>query len=228
MTNSGMAGALAQARLAASKDEIPIGAVVMRGDELVAEAHNETVARRNPTAHAEMLAIERALEALHTDRLTDCTLYVTIEPCAQCAGAIVLAKVGKLVFGAYDEKAGMCGSVGDLVRHPRLNHRVEVIGGVEAGAGAALVRDFFAARRGLGHSEKSGGRSSRSAQKWSDVRRIDSLLRRAYGRLVAEHPAGVWDAGDCQAVEKILRTIRRRAHERARGVVQSGGRNLPQ
>ena len=147
MTNSGMAGALAQARLAASKDEIPIGAVVMRGDELVAEAHNETVARRNPTAHAEMLAIERALEALHTDRLTDCTLYVTIEPCAQCAGAIVLAKVGKLVFGAYDEKAGMCGSVGDLVRHPRLNHRVEVIGGVEAGACAALVRDFFAARR---------------------------------------------------------------------------------
>ncbi|HEY6139244.1 MAG TPA: tRNA adenosine(34) deaminase TadA [Thermoanaerobaculia bacterium] len=142
-----MAGALAQARLAASKDEIPIGAVVMRGDELVAEAHNETVARRNPTAHAEMLAIERALEALHTDRLTDCTLYVTIEPCAQCAGAIVLAKVGKLVFGAYDEKAGMCGSVGDLVRHPRLNHRVEVIGGVEAGACAALVRDFFAARR---------------------------------------------------------------------------------
>jgi tRNA(adenine34) deaminase len=142
-----MQAALAQARLAASKDEVPIGAVVVRGDEIVAEAHNETVARRNPTYHAEFLAIERALEALETDRLTDCTLYVTIEPCAQCAGAIVLAKVGKLVFGAYDEKAGMCGSVGDLVRHPRLNHRVEVLGGIAAEECAALIRDFFVARR---------------------------------------------------------------------------------
>ncbi len=119
----------------------------MRGDEIVAEAHNETVARRNPTYHAEFLAIERALEALETDRLTDCTLYVTLEPCAQCAGAIVLAKVGKLVFGAYDEKAGMCGSLGDLVRYPRLNHRVEVKGGVEADACARLIRDFFQSRR---------------------------------------------------------------------------------
>jgi len=143
-----MRAALAQARLAASKDEVPIGAVVMRGADIIAEAHNETVARRNPTLHAEMLAIERALEALDTDRLTDCTLYVTIEPCAQCAGAIVLAKVGKLVFGAYDEKAGMCGSLGDLVRHPRLNHRVEVKGGVEAEKCAELIRDFFAVRRG--------------------------------------------------------------------------------
>ena len=142
-----MRAALAQARLAASKDEVPIGAVVMRGEDIIAEAHNETVARRNPTLHAEMLAIERALEALDTDRLTDCTLYVTIEPCAQCAGAIVLAKVGKLVFGAYDEKAGMCGSLGDLVRHPRLNHRVEVTGGVEAEKCAELIREFFAARR---------------------------------------------------------------------------------
>ncbi len=142
-----MADALAQARLAASQDEVPIGAVVMRGNEIVAEAHNETVARKNPTYHAEFLAIERALDALETDRLTDCTLYVTIEPCAQCAGAIVLAKVGKLVFGAYDEKAGMCGSVGDLVRHPRLNHRVEVKGGVETEQCVELMREFFAARR---------------------------------------------------------------------------------
>lgn len=119
----------------------------MRGDEIVAEAHNETVARRNPTYHAEFLAIERALEALETDRLTDCTLYVTIEPCALCAGAIVLAKVGKLVFGAYDEKAGMCGSLGDLVRHPRLNHRVEVTGGVEAEQFEELIKTFFAAKR---------------------------------------------------------------------------------
>ena len=142
-----MEAALEQARIAAAKDEVPIGAVVMRGDDVVAHAHNETVSRRNPTYHAEFLAIERALEALETDRLTDCTLYVTIEPCAQCAGAIVLAKVGKLVFGAYDEKAGMCGSVGDVVRHPRLNHRVQVTGGVQAEACSELIRGFFAARR---------------------------------------------------------------------------------
>lgn len=143
----GMMAALEQARRAAAIDEVPIGAVVMRGDEIVAEAHNETIFRRNPTYHAEFLVIERALEALETDRLTDCTLYVTIEPCAQCAGAIVLAKVKTLVFGAYDEKAGMCGSVGDIVRHPRLNHRVDVQSGVEAEACGELIRDFFAARR---------------------------------------------------------------------------------
>jgi tRNA(adenine34) deaminase len=142
-----MAGALDQARRAASLDEVPIGAVVMRGDEIVAAAHNETVARRNPTYHAEFLVIERALEALETDRLTDCTLYVTVEPCAQCAGAIVLAKLKTLVFGAFDEKAGMCGSVGDLVRHPRLNHRVDVQSGVEAEACSELLKSFFAARR---------------------------------------------------------------------------------
>ncbi len=142
-----MEAALEQARLAASKDEVPIGAVVMRGAEVIATAHNETVARRNPTYHAEFLVIERALAALGTDRLTDCTLYVTIEPCAQCAGAIVLAKVKTLVFGAYDEKAGMCGSVGDIVRHPRLNHRVDVQSGVEAEACGELLRDFFAAQR---------------------------------------------------------------------------------
>jgi len=142
-----MEAALEQARLAATKDEVPIGAVVMRGDDVIAAAHNETIARSNPTYHAEFLAIERALEALETDRLTDCTLYVTIEPCAQCAGAIVLAKVGKLVFGAYDEKAGMCGSVADIVRHPRLNHRVEVVGGIEAAACAEPLRAFFNVRR---------------------------------------------------------------------------------
>lgn len=142
-----MDAALAQARLAASKDEVPIGAVVICGDQVVAAAHNETVARNNPTLHAEFLAIERALEALGTNRLTDCTLYVTLEPCAQCAGAIVLAKVKTLVFGAFDEKAGMCGSVGDIVRHPRLNHRVDVQSGVQAEECGELLKDFFAARR---------------------------------------------------------------------------------
>jgi tRNA(adenine34) deaminase len=142
-----MAAALEQARHAAGLEEVPVGAVVMQGARVVAQAHNETVHRSDPTAHAELLAIQRALQTLGTDRLEDCTLYVTLEPCGQCAGAIVLTKVGKLVFGAYDEKAGMCGSVGDLVRHPRLNHRVEVVGGVEAAECGELLKAFFAARR---------------------------------------------------------------------------------
>jgi tRNA(adenine34) deaminase len=142
-----MAVALAEAELAAALDEVPVGAAVMRDGRIVARAHNETVARRDPTAHAELLAIQHALRTLGSDRLTDCTLYVTLEPCAQCAGAIVLAKVGRLVFGAPDPKAGMCGSVGDLVRHPRLNHRLEVIGGVDEAGCARLLQEFFAARR---------------------------------------------------------------------------------
>jgi len=143
----GMASALREAERAAALEETPVGATVWRGDAIVAQSHNETVARLDPTAHAERLAIERALHALGTDRLTDCTLYVTLEPCAMCAGAIVLAKVGRVVFGAYDDKAGMGGSVGDLLRHPRLNHRAEVRGGVEAERCGALLRRFFEARR---------------------------------------------------------------------------------
>ena len=147
MADAGISAALEQARHAAGLDEVPVGAVVMHGGRIVARAHNETVHRSDPTAHAELLAVQRALQALGTDRLDDCTLYVTLEPCAQCAGAIVLTKVGKLVFGAYDDRAGMCGSVGDLVRHPRLNHQVEVVGGVQAEACGALLKGFFASRR---------------------------------------------------------------------------------
>jgi len=139
--------ALEEARRAASAGEVPVGAAVFRDGAVVAHAHNETVARRDPTAHAELLALQEALRGLQTDRLTDCTLYVTLEPCAQCAGAIVLAKVARLVFGAYDAKAGMAGSVGDLVRNPGLNHRVEVIGGVEEEACGRLLQDFFRDRR---------------------------------------------------------------------------------
>jgi tRNA(adenine34) deaminase len=143
----GIAAAIGEAQLAAASDEVPIGAAVMRDGRIVARAHNETVARRDPTAHAELLAIQTALRTVGSDRLTDCTLYVTLEPCAQCAGALVLAKVGRLVFGAPDPKAGMCGSVGDLVRHPRLNHRLEVMGGVEEAACSKLLKEFFAAKR---------------------------------------------------------------------------------
>jgi tRNA(adenine34) deaminase len=142
-----MAAALEEARRAASSGEVPVGAVVFRGGAIVARAHNETVARADPTAHAELLTLQQAFQALGTDRLTDCTLYATLEPCAQCAGALILAKVGRVVFGAYDPKAGMAGSVGDLLRHPGLNHRVEVIGGVEEEASSELLRAFFEARR---------------------------------------------------------------------------------
>ena len=120
---------------------------MVRRENPIARGHNETVARGDPTAHAELLAIQQALKTLGADRLDDCTLYVTLEPCAQCAGAIVLAKVARLVFGAYDPKAGMAGSVGDLLRHPKLNHRVEVIGGVEAEACGELLRDYFRTKR---------------------------------------------------------------------------------
>jgi tRNA(adenine34) deaminase len=142
-----MDAALAEARTALREGEVPVGAVVVHSGRIVAADHNRPVARRDPTAHAELLAIQAALDALKTDRLSEATLYVTLEPCAQCAGAIVLAKVGRVVFGAWDDKAGMAGSVGDLLRHPRLNHRPEVLGGVSAEACGELLRQFFAARR---------------------------------------------------------------------------------
>ena len=142
-----MAAALDEARRAASIGEVPVGAAVLREGTVVARAHNETVQRRDPTAHAELLAVRQALSSLQTDRLSDSTLYVTLEPCAQCAGAIVLTKVRRVVFGAYDPKAGMAGSVGDVLRHPGLNHRVEVIGGVEEEECGRLLQDFFRDRR---------------------------------------------------------------------------------
>ncbi len=142
-----MEAALAEARRAQSEGEVPVGAVVTRDGVVVARAGNETERRHDPTAHAELLALQGALGALRTDRLTGCTLYVTLEPCAQCAGAIVLAKVGRVVFGAYDDKAGMVGSIYDLLRHPALNHRVEVLGGVAAETCSALLLDFFRAKR---------------------------------------------------------------------------------
>lgn len=144
---TGMEAALAEARLARDAGEVPVGAAVGVDGLVVSRAHNETVARRDPTQHAELLAMQRASAATGSDRLEDATLYVTLEPCAQCAGAIVLARVGRVVFGAYDPKAGMAGSVGDLLRHPRLNHRPELMGGVMETACGELLRDFFEARR---------------------------------------------------------------------------------
>ncbi len=142
-----MDAALAEARRAASRGEVPVGAAVVAGGRVLAVGHNETIARRDPTAHAEWLALHRALTEAGRDRLPDATLYVTLEPCAQCAGAIVLAKVGRVVFGAWDPKAGMAGSLGDLLRHPALNHRPEVVSGVLAEECGAMLRAFFADRR---------------------------------------------------------------------------------
>ncbi|MEO8029635.1 MAG: nucleoside deaminase, partial [Gemmatimonadota bacterium] len=120
---AGLEHALRLARAAAVLEEVPVGAVVVSDGEVIAEAHNETIKRNDPTAHAELLAIQHALGVVGSDRLSTATLYITLEPCAQCAGAVVLAKLGRVVFGAWDQRAGMAGSVEDLLRHPRLNHR---------------------------------------------------------------------------------------------------------
>ena len=142
-----MAQALAAATSAAAEHDVPVGAVVVRDGAVVARASNRTVRDQDPTAHAEMLAIRAAARALGGWRLDGCTLYVTLEPCAMCAGALVLSRIQRVVFGAWDPKAGMAGSVADLLRHPKLNHRPEVTGGVEEAECGALLKEFFAERR---------------------------------------------------------------------------------
>ena len=142
-----MAAALQEARAAGDAGEVPIGAVVVRQGEIIGRGGNRTVRDNDATTHAEVVAIRDASRALGSWRLEGCTLVVTVEPCAMCAGAIVLARVDRVIFGAWDEKAGMAGSVADLLRHPRLNHRPEVMAGVREEECAALVRDFFRARR---------------------------------------------------------------------------------
>ena len=142
-----MSLALVQAREAGDADEVPVGAIVMHEGITIALEQNRMRRIGDATAHAEILALRTAASVLGYSQLTDCTLYVTLEPCAMCAGAIVLARVGRLVFGSWDDKAGMCGSVGDIVRHPKLNHSPQVLGGVEAASSTALLRQFFAARR---------------------------------------------------------------------------------
>jgi len=139
--------ALERAKEAEAHGDVPIGAVVARGDELLAAAGNERELRRDPTAHAEILAIRAAAEALGGWRLADTTLYVTLEPCAMCAGAIVLARIPAVVYGAPDPKAGATGSVLNVLGEPALNHRPQVTGGVLEDECAALLREFFVTRR---------------------------------------------------------------------------------
>jgi tRNA(adenine34) deaminase len=135
--------ALDLAREAVKRNEVPIGAVVVRDGFILAAATNRTIRDQDPTAHAELLAIREASAKLDSWRLDECTLYVTLEPCAMCAGAIVLSRMKRVVFGAWDEKAGMAGSIGDLLRHPKLNHRPEVRAGVLAEECSSLLEDFF-------------------------------------------------------------------------------------
>ena len=142
-----MSIALEEARAAQAAGEVPVGAVMIRGNELIARAGNRTLRDQDPTAHAESLVIRASAGVLRSWRLEECTLYVTLEPCAMCAGAIVLARIERVVFGAWDDKAGMGGSVGDLLRHPRLNHRPEVLAGVRADESGELLTQFFLARR---------------------------------------------------------------------------------
>lgn len=147
---AGMMEAIRQAQAAAAEDEVPVGAVILRDGKILAQAHNGREQLRDPTAHAEMLAITQAASAVADWRLEGCTLYVTLEPCPMCAGAIVLARIPRVVFGATDPKAGAVRSLYRLLDDPRLNHRCEIVEGVMAQECGALLTEFFAAKRALG------------------------------------------------------------------------------
>jgi len=139
--------ALAAARSAGERGEVPVGAVVVCDDQVIGEAGNQTEELQDPTAHAEMLALRVAAAHLGSWRLSGATLYVTLEPCAMCAGASVLARIDRLVFGADDPKAGMCGSLANLAQDPRLNHRIEIVRNVRSGECGELLKTFFRGRR---------------------------------------------------------------------------------
>ena len=142
-----MALALAEARVSSDAGDVPVGAVVTRGDEVLSRAGNAREQEQDPTAHAEIVALRGAAAAVGTWHLEGCTMYVTLEPCAMCAGALVLSRIDRLVFGAVDPKAGFAGSLGDLVRDGRLNHAVDVASGVLEQECGDVLRAFFAERR---------------------------------------------------------------------------------
>lgn len=142
--------ALAEAAAAIEHDDVPVGAVVVHQGRVIGRGHNQREQLRDPTAHAELIAMTAAAEYLHSWRLTGCTLYVTLEPCVMCAGAMIQARLPRLVYGTDDPKAGGCGSVYDIVRDGRLNHRVDVVTGVLASDCAELLREFFRRQRSQG------------------------------------------------------------------------------
>ena len=143
-----MAAALDEARSAAAAGEVPIGAVAVLGGQIVGRGQNRVLRDQDPTAHAEIVAMRAAAAAIRNYRLLDCELYVTLEPCAMCAGAMIHARLGRLIYGAADPKAGAAGSVLEVLNHPRLNHKTPVTPGVLAGQCGDLLRDFFRERRG--------------------------------------------------------------------------------
>ena len=145
-----MRAAIAEARLALDEDEVPIGAVVVHDGRIIGRGHNQRETLNDPTAHAEMIAITAAASQLQSWRLDDCTLYVTLEPCTMCAGAIVLARLPRLVFGARDPKAGACVSLYSIPTDERLNHRVNMEQSILADECGALLQEFFAAQRARG------------------------------------------------------------------------------
>lgn len=151
--------ALQQAALAPCTGEVPIGAVIVHDHKVIAVGHNYREVSQDPTAHAEMIVIRKAAERLQTWRLNETTLYVTLEPCAMCAGAIMQSRIARLVFGAWDPKAGACGSIFDIPAERRLNHRVEVIGGLLRQQSQALLRNFF---RPLRHKALREGKRPKS------------------------------------------------------------------
>ena len=142
-----MQEALKLAKTAAEKDEVPIGAVITHKNKIIARAHNQVEMLKDPTAHAEMLAITQATNYLSVKWLQDCTLYVTIEPCSMCAGALVLARIKRVCFGASDPKTGACGSIVNIAHHKKLNHRIEVKRGILKEECAALLGRFFKSKR---------------------------------------------------------------------------------
>jgi tRNA(adenine34) deaminase len=158
-----MREALTLAAAAGAAGEVPVGACLVEHDQLLASSANAMRASHDATQHAELRVLQAGMTARRSDRLSGCTLYVTLEPCAMCAGAIVLARVDRVVFGAWDEKAGMAGSVGDVLRHAKLNHRPEVAGGVCAAEAGELLRAFFANRRGAGLAGASVDQSPETA-----------------------------------------------------------------
>jgi tRNA(adenine34) deaminase len=143
-----MQHALREAELAYKRKEIPIGAIIVHKDRIIGKGYNQVETLRDPTAHAEMVAITAAAAQLGNHRLEKCTLYVTVEPCAMCAGAIVLARVARVVFGTNDKKAGACGTLYNIVQDKRLNHQVELVSGIYETKCSALMKDFFKKVRG--------------------------------------------------------------------------------
>jgi tRNA(adenine34) deaminase len=141
--------ALREARRAYDADEVPVGAIVVHEGEIIGRGYNQTEQLQDPTAHAEMIAITAASNHLNSKRLEHCTLYVTLEPCPMCAGAIVLARIPTLVFSTYDPKAGACGTLYDIVEDRRLNHSAHVIGGICDAESEAMLKDFFAKKRNV-------------------------------------------------------------------------------